>query len=35
MKLVFDIETDGLLENVTKIHCIVARDVSDNNKAVS
>jgi len=32
MKLVFDIETDGLLENVTKIHCIVARDVSDNNK---
>ena len=32
MKLVFDIETDGLLENVTKIHCIVARDVSDNDK---
>lgn len=27
MKLVFDIETDGLLEEVTTIHCLVVKDV--------
>jgi DNA polymerase-1 len=27
MRLAFDIETDGLLREVTKIHCIVARDI--------
>lgn len=27
MRLVFDIETDGLLEQVTKVHCIVAYDL--------
>jgi len=25
MKYIFDLETDGLLENVTKIHCIVLK----------
>ncbi len=27
MRLAFDIETDGLLRGLTKIHCIVARDI--------
>ena len=27
MRLVFDLEADGLLDEVTKIHCIVAQDV--------
>ena len=27
MKLIFDIETDGLLDTVSKVHCIVARDI--------
>lgn len=27
MKYIFDIETDGLLEEATKIHCLVVRDV--------
>ena len=27
MRLAFDIETDGLLRGLTKIHCIVARDL--------
>lgn len=27
MKLIADLETDGLLESVTKIHCIAARDI--------
>ena len=27
MRLAFDIETDGLLRDLTKIHCIVARDI--------
>ena len=27
MRLIFDIETDGLLDKVSKIHCIVAKDV--------
>jgi DNA polymerase-1 len=27
MKLVFDLETDGLLDEVTKIHCMVTREV--------
>ena len=27
MKLAFDIETDGLIPDLTKIHCIVARDI--------
>ena len=30
-KCIFDIETDGLLENMTKIHCIVIYDI-DNDK---
>ncbi len=30
MRLVFDIETDGLLRSLTKIHCIVARDLDTN-----
>ncbi len=30
MRLVFDIETDGLLRGLTKIHCIVARDLDTN-----
>ena len=29
-RLVFDIETDGLLRGLTKIHCIVARDLDTN-----
>jgi DNA polymerase I-like protein with 3'-5' exonuclease and polymerase domains len=31
MALIFDIETDGFLETVTKIHCLVIKDTSDNN----
>lgn len=31
MRLIFDIEANGFLENVTKIHCIVAKD-RDSNK---
>ncbi len=27
MRLLFDIETDGLLDKVTKVHCIVTRDL--------
>jgi len=27
MRLVFDLETDGLLPEVTKIHCVVAQDL--------
>jgi len=27
MKLVFDLETDGLLEDVTKVHCMVTEEV--------
>jgi DNA polymerase-1 len=27
MRLVFDIETDGLLRGLSVIHCIVARDL--------
>lgn len=30
MALLFDIETDGFLENVTKIHCLVIKDTKDN-----
>ena len=30
MRLAFDIETDGLLRSLTKIHCIVARDLDTN-----
>jgi hypothetical protein len=30
MRLVFDIETDGLLRGLTKFHCIVARDLDTN-----
>lgn len=30
MRLVFDIETDGLLEDVTKVHCIVLKDLDTN-----
>ena len=34
MKLIFDIETDGLLDTVTKIHCVVARDVDTDEEYV-
>jgi hypothetical protein len=27
VRYIFDIETDGLLEQVTKIHCLVLRDI--------
>ena len=30
MKLIFDIETDGLLPELTKIHCLVAKDIETN-----
>lgn len=30
MKLLFDIETNGFLENVTKVHCLVTRNVETN-----
>jgi len=30
MRLVFDIETDGLLPDVTKAHCIVLKDIDTN-----
>ena len=30
MRLAFDIETDGLLSDVTKIHCIAAQDLDTN-----
>ena len=29
MRLVFDIEADGLLDTLTKIHCIVIHDLDD------
>lgn len=32
MKLIFDIETDGLMDTVTQIHCISAIDIDDPNK---
>ena len=34
MRLLFDIETDGLLDTVTKIHCVVARDVDTDEEYV-
>lgn len=30
MKLIFDIETNGFLSDVTKIHCIVIKDIETN-----
>ena len=30
MKLIFDLESDGLLPELTKIHCIVAKDTETN-----
>ena len=27
MRLVFDIETDGLFDDVSKVHCIVLKDL--------
>lgn len=27
MRLIFDIETDGLLDTISKVHCIVAKDI--------
>lgn len=30
MRLVFDIETDGLLDTLTQIHCIVIKDIDSN-----
>ena len=30
MKYVFDIETDGLLFDCTKVHCIVLKDIDKN-----
>lgn len=32
MRLAFDIETDGLLKDLTKIHCIAAQDLDTNEK---
>ena len=32
MRLAFDIETDGLLRGLTKIHCIAAQDLDTNEK---
>ena len=32
---VFDIETDGLLPDLTKIHCIAARNLDDETDVVS
>ena len=34
MRYIFDIETDGLIDDVTKIHCLVLKDV-DNNKMIN
>ena len=34
MKLIFDIETDGLMSSVTKVHCIVIKKI-DTNKIYS
>ena len=34
MRLLFDIETDGLLDTVSKVHCIVARDVDTDEEYV-
>ena len=34
MRYIFDIETDGLINDVTKIHCLVLKDV-DNNKMIN
>tara|TARA_R100001460_G_scaffold3427_1_gene10396 strand:- start:1881 stop:3656 length:1776 start_codon:yes stop_codon:yes gene_type:complete len=34
MRLVFDIETDGLLDTVSKVHCIVARNIDDDKEYV-
>lgn len=34
MRLLFDVETDGLLDTVTKVHCIVARDVDNDTEYV-
>lgn len=34
MRLLFDIETDGLLDTVSKIHCVVARDVDTDEEYV-
>lgn len=34
MALIFDLETDGLLDEVTKIHCLVIKD-TDNDEVVS
>ena len=30
MKLIIDLETNGLLENLDKIHCIVVKDIETN-----
>ena len=35
MRLIFDIETDGLLPELTKIHCLAARDLDDESKVWS
>lgn len=35
MKLVYDIESDGLLDEVTTMWCLVAIDITDNNKVYS
>ena len=32
MRLAFDIETDGLLQDLTQIHCIAAQDLNTNEK---
>jgi len=34
MKYVFDIETDGFLNQATKVHCIVLKNI-DNNEIIN
>jgi len=35
MKIAFDIETDNLLDEMTKVHCIVARDIDSDKEWIS
>ena len=33
MRLVFDLETDGYLEHLTKVHCIAIRNADDTSQS--
>ena len=35
MRIAFDIETDNLLDEMTKVHCIVARDIDSNTEWIA